>query len=380
MDKKPIYRNPRDWVLEPVSLAAAETIDYPTKMLGVEQLWKQTKGKGIKVAVLDTGCDLDHPDLDGAILAAEDFSGSRYGPLDLNDHGTWCAGVIGARANDSGVIGIAPECQLLIGKVLGDSGAGSDRSIAAGLEWALAQGADIISMSLGGSAMPAYVRDICKRFVSQQEHFLIGAAGNEGQRNGDTVNYPARWEEFICVAAVDSEGKRAPFSSRGSRVDIAAPGVNCLSTIPRSKGGYGRMSGTSMATPIVAALTALCLAKHKTLGGNTPVQNVTDLREHLKKTAIDKGTPGRDNEYGFGLIDPVSLNDVWNKQDEQKPSPMPIVPTGKAKVLFNLKLGEKYLALTLLDMPVKNGDVLEVNSPKAETGLRLLAARSEISV
>lgn len=305
---EPIFRLPPDIVREAVRVAAlAETFDWSLKLFGISELWKQTDGKGVKVAVLDTGCDFDHPDLFEAIDATADFTGSLFGAMDQNGHGTWCCGMIGARANQVGVRGIAPECRLLVGKVLGDDGSGNERSIIRGLEWAAEQGADIVSMSLGGPQMSDRVRSAITAFLSARERFILCAAGNDGRAN--SVNYPAVWPETVAVAAVDEQRRLTAFSSRGPEVDIAGPGANMLSTVPRTAGSYARMSGTSMATPFVAGVVALMLAKHRQGGGKTPLRSQDDLLEHLRKTATDAGPPGRDDGYGWGLIDPQKLAD-----------------------------------------------------------------------
>ena len=298
----PIFRLP-PWRLQAVTTPLAEVHDWSLAFLGISDLWKKTRGKGIKVAILDTGTSPDHPDLSGAVVEAKDFTGSPWGPVDRQGHGTWCCAQVGARANDVGCVGIAPMVSLYSGKVLDDGGSGTDVTIGAGMRWAIDLDVDIISMSLGGPVMSEELHELFKTFTSKPAHFIFAAAGNDGS-GVNTVNFPGRWLETICVAAVDKFGKRAPFSSMGPRVDIAAPGVDMIAAIP---GGYGKMSGTSMATPTAAAVGALALSKHKELGGLTDLVTVGDMREHLRKTAIDKGDAGRDDEYGFGLIDPAKL-------------------------------------------------------------------------
>jgi subtilisin family serine protease len=139
--------------------------------------------------------------------------------------------------------------------------------------------------------------------------FVIAAAGNSGQFA--RIDYPARWPETIAVAAVDRSGRLARFSSQGPRVDIAAPGQNILSTY---RGGYARLSGTSMAAPFIAGVVALLVSLHSSrrpcAGRNeslTPLRNIDDLREHLRRTALDVGPAGHDPGYGWGLINPDRL-------------------------------------------------------------------------
>lgn len=300
-EETPIFRLP-PYTITQVLTPLSETRDWSHEFLRIPALWKQTKGKGVVVAVLDTGVDSRHPDLQGALLDLKDFTGSTFGPEDRQGHGTHCISSIASRENDLGVAGIAPECQILSAKVLGDDGSGSDESVIRGIEWAARQGADIISMSLGGPNMGNRMLSALRAFVAVPGKFIFAAAGNDGRPN--SVNYPAKWVECLCIGSVDKNGKVSRFSSRGPRVDVVAPGENILAAIP---GGYARMSGTSMATPIAAAIGALCLAKHKEHGGQTSLQTYLEMREHLRKTAIDKGAIGHDSEYGWGLINPEDL-------------------------------------------------------------------------
>lgn len=280
------YTLPGDWQIRAVPHALSEVVDWGQTWLGIDKLWGQTEGDGVKIAILDTGCDLDHPDLDGAILDFQDFTGSPIGARDVAGHGTWCAGYIGARrGNNIGVVGVAPKSKLLIGKVLGDNGSGSDHQILNGIRWADDHDADIISMSLGGPAPMEAVRQAIVEFCSKRAgRFVFCAAGNDGHRR-DTVGYPGRYGEVVSVAAVDKSGKLTSWSSYNENVTIAGPGLDMLSTIPTASGGYGVMSGTSMATPCVAAVGALALAKHKSAGSDTPLNSTAQMKEHLRISA-----------------------------------------------------------------------------------------------
>jgi len=303
---EPIFRNPPIDKVEAVAIQTlSESLDWSVNFLGIPQLWKQSQGEGVIVAVLDTGCDLDHPDLQGAVIGARDFTGSLSGVRDRSSHGTWCASAIGARKNDIGFCGIAPLVKLLIGKVLGDDGSGGEAGIIAGIQWADSQGANIISMSLGGPSMSTAVLAAIRAFLSKPHRFIICAAGNDGRAN--SVGYPAKWEETVAVAAIDERGMLTSFSSRGPEVDIAAPGANMIAAVPVDMGSYARMSGTSMATPVVAGVAALCLSKHLKEGGLTELESYKDLLAHLRKTAKDAGPQGPDTGYGYGIIDPAKL-------------------------------------------------------------------------
>lgn len=301
-DDDPIFSLP-PYKVEAVFTMMAETVDWGIELVGIPSLWRQTKGEGIKVAVLDTGIALGHPDLRDAIAEAKDFTNSRSGPADVQGHGTHVAGTIAARENSSGVIGAAPKCKLLVGKVLGDNGSGTAQSVSKGIYFAINNGADIISMSLGSSVSSPLIHRAVKDAVAHGV-FVIAAAGNEGPTM-NTVGYPGGYKETIAVGAIDQTKKIARFSSRGTQVTIVAPGYQILSTYPPK--GLAKLSGTSMATPLVSGIVALMLSKHNKHGSSTPINSQADLEKHLRDTAIDLGPDGYDPHYGSGLINPIQL-------------------------------------------------------------------------
>ncbi|MCB0629048.1 MAG: S8 family peptidase [Saprospiraceae bacterium] len=299
---EPIFSIP-PFKVERVYAAHSQTIDWGVELVGVPNFWRYTKGKGIKVAVLDTGVAYKHPDLEGAIFEMKDFTNSPSGVGDINGHGTHCAGIIAARDNSIGVIGVAPESDLIIGKVLNDNGYGSEETIVNGIEWAVETGANIISMSLGSPYPSVKIYDAIKAAI-KAEVFVICAAGNSGP-NLDTMDYPGAFDETIAVGSIDRRKKISYFSSRGKKVDIVAPGDEILSTYPPRE--LAKLSGTSMATPFVAGVSALMLSKHRQFEGQTQIKKQSDLEAHLRKTAIDLGPLGFDQSYGYGLIDPNKL-------------------------------------------------------------------------
>lgn len=286
--------------IESVAVACSETIDWGLRSFSIPDIWIDSAGKGIVVAVLDTGAAPSHPDLIGQIISSQDFSGSNAGAYDTNGHGTHCAGVIAGNKNNSGVIGVAPDARLLVGKVLGDDGAGSAEWIAKGIRWAVTEGADIISMSLGSSSLDKSIKDAVK-FAYSKGCFIVAAAGNEGP-GPSTTGYPAGMKECISVAAVDRSNLAAMFSSRG-KVDIAAPGVDVMSCWPPK--GYAKLSGTSMATPFVSGVLALVLSALKAENVKYKLL-LKEISATFFKTAVDAGNPGYDSTYGWGLINPDS--------------------------------------------------------------------------
>lgn len=262
----------------------------------VDRLRAVNNGKGVICAVLDTGGDVNHPELTGRIDASKDFTGSSYGFADRNGHGTHCLGTVGG---SSLKIGVANGCRLLNGKVLGDSGSGSDSGIAAGIDWAVEQGAAVISMSLGSSSPSQRIKDACDR-AAVKGVWVVAAAGNEGNAG---VGYPGGFPSCMSVAAVDRNFKVAGFSSRGNKLDTSGPGVQIVSAKPG--GSYQEMSGTSMATPFVAGLLT-CL-RGGMIANGAPIPNTEELRRLLFNRSVDLGTPGDDTSYGPGWLAPLML-------------------------------------------------------------------------
>lgn len=166
----------------------AENRDWGHTPLQLEECQKLTMGEGITVAVLDTGCDLSHPDLKDRIVGSRDFTGSASGVSDVVGHGTHCAGIIASSINTTGLIGVAPKVNILVGKVLGDNGSGYGSWIAAGIRWAVAQKANIISMSLGSPSPDNTILAAVREAVAAGV-YVVAAAGNEGP-GSNTVGYP----------------------------------------------------------------------------------------------------------------------------------------------------------------------------------------------
>lgn len=224
-------------------------------------------GKGIKMAILDTGFDFTHPDFAGRTIHRKSFVGTRQAK-DKEGHGTHCAGIAGGgRKGQAGVqYGVAPGTRLYIGKILDDGGEGSDGLALAGIEWALEKGCQVISMSFGApveTGSHSVVFEQVARIAMEHKCLLVAATGNESDREEGLiapVNHPANCPSVIAVGALNASLKIAEFSCAGTdatsgQVDIAAPGDNILSTWPGGK--YRRESGTSMAAPFVAGAAAL---------------------------------------------------------------------------------------------------------------------------
>lgn len=280
-------------------------------------------GTGVKIAVIDTGIDLAHPDLSNNIAGGYNvITAGTTSPQDDNGHGTHVAGIISASDNTLGVIGVAPQASLYAVKVLDRNGSGYYSDIVTGLQWAVTNHMQIVNMSLGGSVDdPALHAAIIS--ASNAGIVVVAAAGNSGP-TPDSVSYPGAYPEVIAVSAVDVTKAVASFSSRGPQVEIAAPGVAVLSTYWSAAAGstYGTLSGTSMATPYVAGIAALVINSGiRDTNGNGLVGD--EVRTKLDNTAADLGSTGRDNFYGFGLVDALAAT-------SGTASPPPVVPPSVA--------------------------------------------------
>ncbi len=259
------------------------------------------RGAGVKIAIIDSGVNYNHPDLNANYAGGYDFVNSDNDPMDDNGHGTHVAGTVAARDNDAGVVGVAPEGRIYALKVLGASGSGSYSAVIAALQWSVDNGIQVTNNSYGSSGDPGTITKAAFDNAYAAGVLHVAAAGNSGTLpgKGDNVIYPARWANVIAVAATDNSDKRASWSSTGPDVELAAPGVSINSTL--KGGGYGTMSGTSMASPHVAGTAALVIASGITdANGNGKIND--DVRQKLTATADDLGAAGRDTWYGFGLV------------------------------------------------------------------------------
>ncbi|WP_192498433.1 S8 family serine peptidase [Halorussus halophilus] len=249
-------------------------------------------GSGADIAIIDTGIDDDHPDLQANVGAGEAFVSCRggscnYAWTDDNDHGTHCAGIADAVDNSQGVVGVSTDATLHAVKVLDNRGSGSFSDVAAGIEYVADQGWDVGSLSLGASSGSQAVKD-AGVYAQNNGVFLVAAAGNSGPCT-DCVGYPAAYDEFMAVSSTNSSDGLSSFSSTGPEVEIAAPGTDIYSTVI---GGYDTFSGTSMATPHVAGTGGQLMAN-----GSSNSQT----RSTIKSTAENIGLAS--NESGAGLLD-----------------------------------------------------------------------------
>lgn len=259
-------------------------------------------GADITVAVVDTGIDADHPDLKSNILGGVNFvpTGRKVDPNRWNDdngHGTHVAGTIAAVDNSIGVIGVAPNVGLYAVKVLDRKGSGYLDWVISGIEWAITQDVDIITMSLSTDSDVQELEDVCIK-AENAGIVVVAASGNDGS----SVDYPAAYDSVIAVGATDNTDTRVYWSNYGPELELVGPGVSILSTW--NDGGYNTISGTSMATPHVTGTVALTLNSQPgiyDLDGDG--WDPSEVRSKLAGTATDLNTAGWDQYYGYGLVD-----------------------------------------------------------------------------
>jgi type VII secretion-associated serine protease mycosin len=257
-----------------------------------DQAWNTTTGSPSKVvAVIDTGVDSDHPDLATNLISGFNTIDNTTNTEDIYGHGTHVTGIIAATMNNGqGIAGIAASSKIMPLKAMNDSGTGSLLDVIEAIQWAADHGASIINMSLGFSSYSQAMQDAVN-YANSHGVLVVAAAGNN---NSSAASYPAALNNVISVVATDQNNAKASFSNYGSTVDISAPGTEILSTVPG--GGYEYKQGTSMASPVVAGAAALVWAHH-------PELDTADLTRLLMTTTVDLGAAGRDNTFGYGLVD-----------------------------------------------------------------------------
>ncbi|GHK00671.1 hypothetical protein SY2F82_24680 [Streptomyces sp. Y2F8-2] len=341
------------------------SLDKSVPQIGAPTAWAAGyTGKGVKVAVLDTGVYADHPDLKGQVIEAENFSTSAT-TADKVGHGTHVASIVaGTGAKSHGKYkGVAPGAKILSGKVLDDDGYGDDSGILAGMEWAAQQGADIVNLSLGGADTPdidPLEAEVNK--LSEQKGVLFAiAAGNEGESGERTIGSPGSATDALTVGAVDDKDRLADFSSRGPgldgaiKPDVTAPGVDITAAaapgslideeVGENPAGYLTISGTSMATPHVAGAAALLKQEHpdwtfaelkSALTGSAKGGNYTPFQQGSGRIAVDKAIRqtvlAEPSSLSFGIAQ-------WPHTDDTPVTKeLTYRNTGKAAVTLTLSL------------------------------------------
>ena len=270
------------------ALEDTQTLPWGVNRIDAEVVHSSgNKGAGVQVAIIDTGIDYTHPDLDDNYYGGWDFVNNDGDPMDDEGHGTHVAGIIAAEDNEEGVVGVAPQAELYALKVLDEEGYGYVSDVVYAIQWSTVNGIKVINMSLGGKRN-IFLEWACNLAYYSDGLLLVAAAGN-----GGAVIYPAAYSSVIAVSATNSNDELAWFSSTGKQVELAAPGVSIDSTV--LNGGYGEESGTSMSSPHVAGTAALAWKAN-------PSWSNDEVRAQLQNTADDLGAAGWDSEFGYGLV------------------------------------------------------------------------------
>ncbi|MFE2077811.1 type VII secretion-associated serine protease mycosin [Streptomyces misionensis] len=312
----------------------------------LDELWSQSKGRNVRVAVIDTGVDTKNPQLTHAVDASSGANllpdkngkgqkidrGKADGTTDTVGHGTRVAGIIAARPlQGTGFVGLAPEATIIPIKQNDADGDGTAQTLAAAIEHAIREKAQVINISqdTANAVQPA---DGLRRAVDdalRHQIVVVASAGNDGLDGNDKRTYPASYPGVLAVAASDRNNERAAFSQSGDFVGVAAPGVDMISTVP--KGGHCSDSGTSFSAPYVAGVAALIKAKH-------PDWTAREVIAQIEQTA-ERSVAGHDHLVGWGVVDPVrALTD--DDHPIEKPTPQEGLTRAKAPTPARLVLGE----------------------------------------
>ncbi|MEV6180582.1 type VII secretion-associated serine protease mycosin [Streptomyces sp. NPDC052016] len=303
----------------------------------LEELWSQSKGKGVRVAVIDTGVDVQNPQLTDAVdvksgrnllpknLKDEDGDpierGKENGTTDTVGHGTKVAGIIAARpADGTGFVGLAPEATIIPIQQNDAEGHGTTETLAAAIRYAIQAKAGVINISQDTSNAMKPSSDLEKAIdeALAQKIVVVASAGNDGLDGNVKETYPASYDGVLAVAASDRNNERASFSQSGDFVGVAAPGVDMISTVPQ--GGHCSDNGTSFSAPYVAGVAALIKAKH-------PDWTARQIVAQIEQTA-ERTIAGHDRLVGWGVVDPVR---ALTEDDHPLESPSPQGGLGKAE-------------------------------------------------
>ncbi len=286
--------------------------------IGADDAWSLVLGsEGVTIAIVDTGVDYTHPDIaENYIPGGYDWVNGDTDPMDDHGHGTHCAGIAAATIdNGIGIAGVA-QVQILAEKVLNAKGSGTTSAVAQGIIHAADSGADIISLSLGGTDPTSAQREACE-YAWEKGCVIVAASGNSGV---SSILYPAAFDTVIAVGSLNTGSTKSSFSNYGSGQELMAPGENIHSTWPQNQ--YKNSSGTSMATPFVAGVAALVKSRNPDLTN-------AEIRSVLAATADDLGAAGRDSVYGYGRVDAfraveaVSASTVATAESTASPAKIP---------------------------------------------------------
>lgn len=314
----------------------------------LDELWSQSRGKGVRVAVIDTGVDPTNPQLTGAVDAKSGRNllpknlkddngnpierGKENGTTDTVGHGTKVAGIIAARpAAGTGFVGLAPEATIIPIQQNDAEGHGTADTLVRAIRHAIQAGAGVINISqdTSNAVKPTSDLELAINEALAQDIVVVASAGNDGLGGNVKKTYPASYKGVLAVAASDRNNERASFSQAGDFVGVAAPGVDMISTVP--EGGHCSDNGTSFSAPYVAGVAALIKAKHPTW---TAQQIVTQIEQTAERTIAD-----HDRNVGWGVVDPVRAL-TEDEQPLESPNPQQGLGKPEAPAAAKFQTGE----------------------------------------
>lgn len=280
-----------------------QTNGWELEKFNIPKLWSKSRGEGVVVAVIDTGCDIKHKDLVDNLLPGKNFVNKTKEPIDGSGHGTHVASTIAASDNGFGMVGVAPDTKIIPIKSLGDDGSGSMNAVVDGIYWAANHGSvDFITMSLG-SKSPSKTIEEAIDYANSKGCIVFCAAGNSGEN--EEIMYPAKYKNTISIGAIDENMNRTSFTCSGEDLDFLAPGHNIIGCIPGNK--YASMSGTSMSNPFAVGCASLLLGYNKKYKKYS-LKDLNDYIDIFKKNALPLNNPrykGIKKYQGYGIINPV---------------------------------------------------------------------------
>jgi len=282
-----------------LSYGDCQLIGWEIEKFDIKKQWNKSKGENVVVAVVDTGCDLDHPDISNNLLKGKNFIDNKD-PIDDNGHGTHVSSTIAAENNVIGMVGVAPKTKIIPVKSLDKNGNGSVETIVKGIAWSVDNGADIITMSLGSPNPSKEIEDVIN-YAIKNNVAIFCAAGNSGE-NVD-IMYPAKYNGTISIGAIDKNLNRTNFTCSGETLDFLAPGHNILGCVPDNS--YAIMSGTSMSNPFAVGCASLLLSDIRKLDKNKKL-SIEEYIEYFKKYSKPlKDKKHQSKKYqGYGILYP----------------------------------------------------------------------------
>ncbi|GEC06385.1 type VII secretion-associated serine protease [Streptomyces spinoverrucosus] len=321
---------------------------WALQRVNLDELWAQSKGAGVQVAVIDTGVDAKNPQLTKAVDASKGQNflppkntkgeeierGNASGTTDTVGHGTRVAGIIAARpAEGTGFVGLAPEATIIPIKQNDAEGNGTADTLAMSIRHAVDVGADVINISqdTAKAIKPDESLEQAVNYALSREIVVVASAGNDGLGGNVKITYPASYKGVLAVASSDRNNERAPFSQSGEFVGVAAPGVDMISTVPGN--GHCSDNGTSFSAPYVAGVAALLKAKY-------PKWTAQQIVAQIEQTA-ERSIPGHDRLVGWGVVDPVkALTDVDPANPIESPQPEQNLTGARAPSIAPVHFGE----------------------------------------